>query len=78
MQMSRRLGHVTGAVAALLDNGNDTLSLFFEGLAAVPKHHYGVSKVILTTKFTSTKPAGKELIQHMAAAAGFLVAGVAL
>jgi hypothetical protein len=33
-QMSRRLGHVTGAVAALLDNGNDTSRFFLEGLAA--------------------------------------------
>ncbi|HEX9872547.1 MAG TPA: hypothetical protein VGC99_28905 [Candidatus Tectomicrobia bacterium] len=77
-RMSSRLGHITGAVAALLDNGNDTSRFFFEGLAAVLKHHYGVSKVILTTKFTSTKPAGKEFIQHMAAEADFLVAGVAL
>jgi len=77
-RMSSRLGHITGAVAALLDNGNDTSRFFFEGLAAVLKHNYGVSKVILTTKFTSTKPAGKEFIQHMAAEADFLVAGVAL
>jgi hypothetical protein len=77
-QLSSRLGHVTGAVAALLDNGNDTSRFFFEGLAAVLTHHYGVSRVILTTKFTSTKPAEKECIQQMAAEADFLVAGVAL
>jgi hypothetical protein len=77
-QMSRRLGHVTGAVAALLDNGNDTSRFFFEGLAAVLEHNFGVSKVILTTKFTSTKPAEKALIQQLAAEADFLVAGVAL
>ena len=77
-QMSGRLGEVKGAVAALLDNGNDTSRFFFDSLADVLKHDYGVSKVILTTKFTSTKPADKEVIQHMAAEADFLVAGVAL
>jgi len=77
-QMALRLGHVTGAVAALLDNGNDTSRFFFDSLAAVLTHHYGVSKVILTTKFTSTKPAEKDLIHQMAAEADFLVAGVAL
>ena len=77
-QMSSRLDHVTGAVAALLDNGNDTSRFFFDGLAAVLKNNYGVRKVILTTKFTSTKPAGQEFIQQMAAEADFLVAGVAL
>jgi hypothetical protein len=34
--------------------------------------------VILTTKFTSTKPAKPALIQQLAAEADFLVAGVAL
>jgi hypothetical protein len=77
-QMARRLGDVTGAVAALLDNGNDTSRFFFDGLAAVLKNTYGVSKVILTTKFTSTKPAKPALIQQLAAEADFLVAGVAL
>ena len=77
-QMSGRLGEVRGAVAALLDNGNDTSRFFFDSLADVLKHDYGVSRVILTTKFTSTKPADKEVIQHMAAEADFLVAGVAL
>jgi len=77
-QMSCRLGEVRGAVAALLDNGNDTSRFFFDSLAEVLQHDYGVSQVILTTKFTSTKPADKELIQRMAAEADFLVAGVAL
>ena len=77
-QMSGRLGDVRGAVAALLDNGNDTSRFFFDSLAEVLKNDYGVRKVLLTTKFTSTKPAEKELIQHMAAEADFLVAGVAL
>src|SRR5436190_20899443 len=76
--MSGRLGDVRGAVAALLDNGNDTSRFFFDGLADVLKNDYRVSKVILTTKFTSTKPADKEMIQHMAQEADFLVAGVAL
>ena len=77
-QMSSRLSEVRGAVAALLDNGNDTSRFFFDGLAEVLQNDYGVRQVILTTKFTPTKPAGKELIQHMAAEADFLVAGVAL
>ena len=77
-QMARRLGDVTGAVAALLDNGNDTSRFFFDRLAEVLKDHYGLSKVMLTTKFTSTKPAEHALIQQLAAEADFLVAGVAL
>ena len=77
-QLAGRLGEVRGAVAALLDNGNDTSRFFFDGLAAVLQHDYGVSKVLLTTKFTSTKPAAKALIQPMAEEADFLVAGVAL
>ena len=77
-QMSGRLGDVRGAVAALLDNGNDTSRFFFDGLADVLQKDYGVRKVLLTTKFTSTKPAGKALIQHLAEEADFLVAGVAL
>jgi len=77
-QMSGRLSHIRGAIAALLDNGNDTSRFFFDGLAAVLKQDYGVSKVILTTKFTSTKPAGEDFIQRLAAEADFLVAGVAL
>jgi hypothetical protein len=77
-QMSGRLGDVRGTVAALLDNGNDTSRFFFDRLAAVLKDQYGVSKVILTTKFTSTKPADNAFIQQMAAEADFLVAGVAL
>ena len=77
-QMSSRLGDVRGAVAALLDNGNDTSRFFFDGLAEVLQNDYGVRKVLLTTKFTSTKPAEKALIEQMAAEADFLVAGVAL
>src|SRR5499426_2088222 len=77
-QMSSRLGDVRGAVAALLDNGNDTSRFFFDSLAEVLKNDYGVREVLLTTKFTSTKPAEKVLIQQMAAEADFLVAGVAL
>jgi hypothetical protein len=77
-QMARRLSDLTGAVAALLDNGNDTSRFFFDRLAAVLKDHYGVSKVMLTTKFMSTKPADNAFIQQMAAEADFLVAGVAL
>jgi hypothetical protein len=77
-QMAGRLGDVRGAVAALLDNGNDTSRFFFDGLAAVLHQDYGVRQVLLTTKFTSTKPADLAVIQHMAHEADFLVAGVAL
>jgi len=77
-QMSGRLRDVRGTVAALLDNGNDTSRFFFDSLAAVLQQDYGVRQVILTTKFTSTKPADAELLRHMAAEADFLVAGVAL
>ena len=76
--LSGRLGDVRGAVAALLDNGNDTSRFFFDGLAEVLQNDYGVRQVLLTTKFTSTKPAAQELIQQMAEEADFLVAGVAL
>jgi hypothetical protein len=77
-QMAGRLGDIRGAVAALLDNGNDTSRFFFDALAAVLQQDYGVRQVLLTTKFTSTKPADLEVIQHMAKEADFLVAGVAL
>jgi hypothetical protein len=77
-QMAGRLREVRGAVAALLDNGNDTSRFFFDRLAAVLHQDYGVRQVLVTTKFTSTKPAGSEVIQHLAAEADFLVAGVAL
>ena len=77
-QMSRRITTVKGSVAALLDNGNDTSNFFFQGLAEVLQEEYGVSKVILETKFTSTKPAGSDTIKSMSAAADFMVAGVCL
>jgi hypothetical protein len=77
-QLARRVSEVTGAVAALLDNGNDTSRFFFDGLAAVLQHPYGVRQVMVTTKCTSTKPAEPALIQQLAAEADFLVAGVAL
>jgi len=77
-QMSSRLREVRGAVAALLDNGNDTSRFFFDRLADVLQQDYGVRQVLLTTKFTSTKPASPEMIQHLADEADFLVAGVAL
>ncbi len=77
-QMSRRITTVKGSVAALLDNGNDTSNFFFQGLAEVLQEEYGVSKVILETKFTSTKPAGPDTIKSMSAAADFMVAGVCL
>ena len=77
-QLSGRLHEVRGTVAALLDNGNDTSRFFFDSLAAVLQNDFGVRQVLLTTKFTSTKPASPEMIQHLADEADFLVAGVAL
>ena len=77
-QMSNRIKDVRGTVAALLDNGNDTSNFFFQGLARILQEEYGVSKVILETKFTSTKPADKETLQTMSQEADFMVAGVCL
>ena len=77
-QMSRRLTDVKGSVVALLDNGNDTSNFFFQGLSRVLQEEYGVGKVILETKFTSTKPADPETIKSMSDAADFMVAGVCL
>ena len=77
-QMSNRLKDIKGTVAALLDNGNDTSHFFFSSLAEVLQKQYGVSRVILKTKFTSAKPADQELLQEMAREGDFLVAGVCL
>lgn len=77
-QMSRRLKDVRGTVVALLDNGNDTSSFFFQELAQALREDYGVSRVILETKFTSTKPADQELLRTMSREADFMVAGVCL
>lgn len=76
--MSGRLSTVRGSVAALLDNGNDTSNFFFQGLSQVLQEEYGVGKVILETKFTSTRPADPDTIQTMSDAADFMVAGVCL
>lgn len=77
-RLSARLKEVRGAVAALLDNGNDTSSFFFQALARVLQEEYGVSRVILETKFTSTKPADPATVQTMSQNADFMVAGVCL
>ena len=77
-QMSNRIKDVRGSVVALLDNGNDTSNFFFQGLAQVLQEDYGVSKVILETKYTSTKPADRETVQSMSQQADFMVAGVCL
>ena len=77
-QLTGRLDTVAGKVAGLLDNGNDTSNFFFQGLSRVLQEEYGVGKVILETKFTSTKPADPETIRSMSAAADFMVAGVCL
>jgi hypothetical protein len=77
-QLSNRLADIQGTVAALLDNGNDTSRFFFDRLAEVLQAEYGVDRVILQTKFTSTKPADPERLSELAQEADFLVAGVAL
>ena len=77
-QSAPRLGSVSGKVAGLLDNGNDTSSFFFTGLAEVLEQEFGVSQVVLRTKFTSTRPAEAGVISEMAEQTDFLIAGVAL
>lgn len=77
-QLTPRLSGVAGKVAGLLDNGNDTSSYFFTSLAETLETEYGVSRVVLRTKFTSTRPAEASLIEEMGAEADFLISGVAL
>lgn len=77
-QLSRRLKDLTGKVAGLLDNGNDTSRAFFTSLADVLQRENGVGKIILRSKFDHSKPAPEEMFQEMAQEADFLVAGVAL
>ena len=77
-QLTGRLDTVAGKVAGLLDNGNDTSSYFFHSLAEVLEQEYGVEKVVLKTKFTSTRPAEQGIIDQMGAEADFLISGVAL
>ena len=77
-RLTPRLDSVVGKVAGLMDNGNDTSSYFFTGLAETLERDYGVAKVALRTKFTSTRPAESALIDEMGAEADFLIAGVAL
>ena len=77
-QLSPRLKDIKGAVAGLLDNGNDTSRAFFTSLADVLQTEYGVSQVILRTKFDHSKPAPQDMFQEMAQRADFLVSGVAL
>jgi len=77
-QLSNRLADIRGTVAGLLDNGNDTSRCFFDRLAEVLQTEYGVERVILQTKVTSTKPVDPERLSELAQEADFLVAGVAL
>ena len=77
-QLTPRLESVAGKVAGLLDNGNDTSSYFFQSLADTLERDYGVERVVLKTKFTSTRPAETSLIDAMGAESDFLIAGVAL
>ncbi len=77
-RLSDRLKDVNGAVAGLLDNGNDTSRFFFLALAETLKNDFGVSKVIMRTKPAASKTATKEMLDGMSAEADFLVAGVAL
>ena len=53
-------------------------NFFFQGLSQILQEEYGVAKVILETKFTSTKPADPDLINSMSQQADFMVAGVCL
>ena len=77
-QLTPRLDSVAGKVGGLMDNGNDTSSYFFKSLAETLEQDYGVAKVVLRTKFTSTRPAESDLIDQMGQEADFLIAGVAL
>ena len=77
-RLTPRLSGVDGKVAGLLDNGNDTSSYFFASLADVLEAEYGVSQVVLRTKFTSTRPAEASLIAEIGEEADFLISGVAL
>ena len=77
-QNAQRLPSVKGTTAALLDNGNDTSGFFFEALAGILRDDYGVARVILKTKFTSSKPADEGMLAEMARDADFMIAGVAL
>ena len=77
-RLSDRLPGIQGMTAALLDNGNDTSGFFFARLAEILREEYRVGRIILKTKFTSTKPADPELLQAMTEQADFMVAGVAL
>ena len=61
-----------------MNNGNDTSGFFFEALSQIFKEQYGVARVILETKFTSSKPADDKVLEDIAVEADFMVAGVAL
>ncbi|MCE2502096.1 MAG: hypothetical protein J4G13_14750 [Dehalococcoidia bacterium] len=76
--LTPRLGGISGKVAGLLDNGNDTSSFFFTSLAEILQSEFGASRVVLRTKFTSTRPAEVGIIAELGAEADFLVSGVAL
>lgn len=77
-QLTTRLSGVAGKVAGFLDNGNDTSSYFFASLVEALETEYGVSRVVLRTKFTSTRPAEPSLITEIGEEADFLISGVAL
>ena len=77
-QDAQRLASIKGATVALMNNGNDTSGFFFEALSQIFKEQYGVAKVILETKFTSSKPADDKVLEDIAVEADFMVAGVAL
>ena len=77
-QDAQRLASIKGATVALMNNGNDTSGFFFEALSQIFKEQYGVARVILETKFTSSKPADDKVLEDIAVEADFMVAGVAL
>ena len=77
-QDAQRLASIKGATVALMNNGNDTSGFFFEALSQIFKEQYGVARVILETKFTSSKPADDKVLEDIAVEADFMVSGVAL
>ncbi len=77
-RLTPRLGDIKGAVAGIMDNGNDTSRFFFLSLAECLEKDHGVSKVIMRTKPAASKAATGEMLDEMAGEADFVVAGVAL
>ena len=77
-RLTPRLKDIKGAVAGIMDNGNDTSRFFFLSLAEALENDYVISKVILKTKPAASKAATNAMLDEMAREADFVVAGVAL